>query len=116
MRTKGQQSNLVQFPTSHTPAPRPTITEDAAIEYVNFDRLFIPERHAIEVLDVRDACYGFQSGDKLVIDRSIMPGLRDFIIIKGEKAVHVTTYRELDGQPVYGVVTHVLRAFRGWNE
>jgi hypothetical protein len=117
MKTKRKPaSNLVQFPSIHIPQPRVEREEEEG-KRVNLNTLLCPGARQL-IMDVSgcDEESGCREGDKLIVDRSLMPSLRDLLIVEDGDDFSISTYKDIDGRSVYGVVTHVLRAFRGWKE
>jgi SOS-response transcriptional repressor LexA len=111
-------SNLLQFPSgTRAPQLRPAHEEEEG-ERINLNTLLCPRGQDVFVLDVSgsDEENGCREGDKLIVNRALMPSLRDLLIVEDRGDFYTSIYKDINGRSVYGVVTHVLRAFRGWNE
>jgi SOS-response transcriptional repressor LexA len=110
---------LIPFPGgAYVPRPRivrPQEDEEGETQ-VDLNDLLLPKGDDSYILDVcgdNDECEIYD-GDKVLVDCSLMAGLRDIVVIESLDNLILTTFRKVKGRAIFGVVTHTLRAHRGW--
>lgn len=107
---------LIDFPggTSAPPRVDESAPEEEA-EIKSFDDLFeaSPVNTMLLTVDGHDSELGICEGDRLVVKNNRMAGIRDAVIVEGEDGGNVvTSFREIDGRHVVGVVTYLIRSMR----
>src|SRR3954471_3432467 len=100
------KGHLIQFPGSTCQPKRiETPKRRAEGERTDLNDLLLPRRDEdgwlLDVTGDDSDMYEIRDGDKVLVDRSLMAGLRDIVIVEDEDGLTITTYKEIDGRPLF---------------
>jgi hypothetical protein len=59
-----------------------------------------------------DAKFGLETGDTLIIDRSLIPQPDDLVLYSGQEKIHLDYYKNIESEKLWGVVTWKLSQLR----